>query len=162
MSLATLVLLALVLGRSSAASAQAGTACIVAKIVDGDTFYCRDGVKVRPIGFDTPERGQGEIYALARAALRRLADVGDTVRLELDVDPTDRYGRRLAWVWRDSVLINEAMIAGGWGMLYTVPPNVRYTRRLEIAQQEARAAGAGLWGRAGFVCPPGAHRRRQC
>lgn len=142
--------------------AQSAESCVVARIVDGDTFYCRDGLKVRPIGFDAPERGQGEIYGLSRDALARLLEPGDTVRLEHDVAQMDRYGRRLAWVWRDTLLVNEAMVAGGWGLLYTVSPNVKYVSRLEAAQRRARESGAGLWANAGFTCPPSAHRRREC
>jgi micrococcal nuclease len=130
--------------------------------VDGDTFDCAGGARVRPIGIDTPERSQGQIYALARDALRAHAGIGDTVMLEWDASRRDRYGRLLAWVWRDSVLVNEAMVAGGWAVLYTVPPNVRYVSRLEEAQRSARARGAGLWARDGFACPPAAARRKEC
>lgn len=131
-------------------------------LVDGDTFDCAGGARIRPIGIDTPERSQGEIYALAREALRTYADVGDTVALEWDVTRRDRYGRLLAWVWRDSVLVNEAMVSEGWAILYTVPPNVRYVARLEAAQHTARERRAGLWARDGFACPPSAARRGAC
>jgi endonuclease YncB( thermonuclease family) len=47
-------------------------------------------------------------------------------------------------------------------MLYTVPPNVKYAGRLERAQQEERAARAGLWSTGGFECPPRAWRRQEC
>jgi micrococcal nuclease len=141
---------------------QARQACVVSQVVDGDTFRCAGGGRVRVIGIDAPERDQGEIYALSRTALGMLAAEGDTVELEWDAARTDRYGRLLAWVWRDSVLVNEAMVAGGWAMLYTVPPNVRYVERLERAQRTARRAGAGLWGRDGFTCPPASHRRGDC
>ena len=136
--------------------------CIVTHIVDGDTFDCAGGGRIRPIGIDTPERGQGEIYLLARDALRALAGVGDTVELEWDVARRDRYGRLLAWVWRDSVLVNEAMVAGGWAVLHTVPPNVRHVARLEAAQRAARERGVGLWGRNGFACSPPAFRQGRC
>src|SRR5690606_8649664 len=142
--------------------AQSRQPCVIARVVDGDTFHCADGLKVRPIGFDTPERGQGEIYVRAREELRAIANVGDTVALERDVTLTDRYGRRLAWVWRDTVLVNEAMVAGGWGVLLTIPPNVRYVTRLEAAQRAARESGAGLWATNGFECTPAAYRRRAC
>jgi micrococcal nuclease len=134
----------------------------VSRVVDGDTFDCASGVRIRPIGIDSPERSQGEIYALARDALRVYADVGDTVTLEWDAARRDRYGRHLAWVWRDSLLVNEAMVAEGWALLATVPPNVRHVARLEAAQRSARARLAGLWARDGFACPPGAARRRAC
>jgi micrococcal nuclease len=136
--------------------------CRVDRVADGDTFYCRDGRKVRLIGIDTPELAQGADGRLAREALRRLLPEGRAVRLELDAAARDRYGRVLAHVWAGDRLVNEAMVRGGWAMLYTVPPNVRYVRRLETAQQEARAAGAGLWKHGGFACPPIEFRRGRC
>jgi micrococcal nuclease len=142
--------------------AQSREPCVVAHIVDGDTFDCIGGARIRPIGIDTPERNQGEIYALARDALRIYADVGDTVLLEWDAARRDRYGRLLAWVWRDSVLINEAMVGEGWAILHTVPPNVRHVARLEAAQHRARERRAGLWAQDGFACTPAAARRRAC
>jgi micrococcal nuclease len=84
------------------------------------------------------------------------------VRLERDVAPRDRYGRELAHVWSGSRLVNEALVLEGWAMLYTVPPNVKYAERLERAQKQARAAGAGLWASGGFGCAPAAYRRGEC
>jgi endonuclease YncB( thermonuclease family) len=57
-----LVVLALPrLAESSAADAsEQDDRCVVAQFVDGDTFRCGDGRKVRLIGVDTPENGQGE------------------------------------------------------------------------------------------------------
>ena len=136
--------------------------CRVARVADGDTFYCRDGRKVRLIGIDTPELAQGRIGDESRRALARLLPADAAVRLELDAAPRDRYGRTLAYVWRGDRLVNEAMVRDGWAVLYTVPPNVRYARRLERAQQEARARRAGLWGVGGFDCAPSAYRRRDC
>jgi micrococcal nuclease len=136
--------------------------CRVERVADGDTFYCRDGRKIRLIGIDTPELAQGGDGRLALEALRRLLPQGRAVRLELDVAPRDRFGRTLAHVWAGGRLVNEAMVRGGWAVLYTVPPNVRYVRRLETAQQAARAARAGLWQHGGFDCPPADFRRGRC
>jgi micrococcal nuclease len=82
--------------------------------------------------------------------------------LEADVAPTDRYGRQLAYVWVGTTFVNEAMVRDGWAVLYTVPPNVKYAPRLERAQKEARARGAGLWVERGFECPPSDFRRDRC
>ncbi len=136
--------------------------CVVERIADGDTFTCRGRVRVRLIGIDTPELAQGEPGRRARAALARLIPPGTSVRLEHDVSARDRYGRELAHVWHGSRLINEALIREGWAMLYTVPPNVKYAGRLERAQKEARAEGAGLWSSGGFGCAPAAYRRGEC
>jgi micrococcal nuclease len=131
-------------------------------VVDGDTFYCRDGRKVRLIGVDSPEMAQGSPGRAARDGLRRMLHAGRAARLESDLTPTDRYGRVLAWVWAGGTLVNEAMVRQGWAMLYTVPPNVKYVERLERAQKKARAERAGLWNGTTFECPPSRFRRREC
>ena len=147
---------------SCAARAQVGEGCVVAQVVDGDTLRCADGTRVRLIGIDAPERDQGPSFTLARAALARLAPVRTSIRLERDAARIDRYGRRLAHAWRGDTLINEALVRGGWAVLYTLPPNVKYARRLEAAQRRARQEGQGLWADGGFDCAPSAHRRREC
>jgi micrococcal nuclease len=136
--------------------------CVVARVVDGDTFSCRDGRKVRLLGIDTPELGQGEPGRQAHAALRHLLPLGTTVRLERDVASRDRFGRELAYVWTGARMVNESLVRQGWAMLYTLPPNVKHAGRLERAQKEARAARAGLWESDGFECSPVAWRRREC
>lgn len=142
--------------------AQKRSPCVVERVVDGDTFDCVGGPRVRPIGFDAPERGQGEAYRQATTAFERWVAPGDTVQLELDVRPRDRYGRQLAWVWRADTLVNEQMLAGGWAMLYTLPPNVRYVERLRDAERAARESRAGFWDGSVFECPPSAFRRGAC
>jgi micrococcal nuclease len=141
---------------------QQDETCVVATVIDGDTFRCRDGARVRLIGIDAPERSQGDAYQTSREALGRMAGPGDTVRLERDVAPRDRFGRELAWAWRDSTLLSEAMVAQGYAILFTVPPNVKYVERIAEAQRRARAAGAGLWATNDFGCAPSDRRRRRC
>jgi micrococcal nuclease len=136
--------------------------CVVSHIVDGDTFYCQDGDKVRLIGIDSPEREQHPFGDQARRALLQLIPPGTAVRLQRDVAPNDRYGRVLAYVWIDSTLVNETMVKDGWAVLYTVPPNIKYANRLGRAQKEARARRSGLWSGSGFECLPGDFRRGRC
>jgi micrococcal nuclease len=139
-----------------------GRPCTVSRVVDGDTFYCADGLKVRLIGLDAPERAQGRAGREATAGLRRLLPVGTQLRLELDVTPRDRYRRTLAYAWRDSVLVNERLIREGWAFLLTVPPNVKYVDRFEQAQRAARTEKAGLWREPGLACPPRDWRAARC
>ena len=162
----TLALLA-ALALPSCGSARPSTAsdeppCVVGRISDGDSFHCADQRRVRLIGIDTPELGQGEPGRQAQEALRRLLPKGTTIRLERDVSPRDQYRRELAYVWVGPRLVNESMVREGWALLYTVPPNVKYAERLERAQKEARAARAGLWKSGGFACSPSAWRKREC
>ncbi|MGH7545966.1 MAG: DUF4105 domain-containing protein [Gemmatimonadota bacterium] len=136
--------------------------CVVARIVDGDTFQCRDGVRVRPIGMDAPELSQRPFGQEARAALERMIPVGTRVRLERDVELQDRYGRLLAYVWKDTRMVNWAMVRDGYAVLLTIPPNVQYVDDFREAQRAAREAGAGLWAEQGFLCLPADRRRRRC
>jgi micrococcal nuclease len=149
-------------GSAPAPASARPVSCVVEWVVDGDTFTCRDGRKVRLLGIDTPELGQGQPGRQAHAALRRLLPLGATVRLEREVAPRDRFGRELAYVWTGARLVNESLVREGWAMLYTLPPNVKHAGRLERAQKEARAARAGLWESGGVECSPVAWRRREC
>lgn len=147
---------------SCAPAPAAALDCRVDRVVDGDTFYCADGRKVRLIGVDTPELAQRPEGRRAWDALRRLLPRGRVVRLELDVAARDRYGRTLAYVWAGDRLVNETMVRDGWAVLYTVPPNVRYVRRFERAQEQARAGRAGLWEQGGLNCAPSDFRQGRC
>jgi micrococcal nuclease len=137
--------------------------CTVTLVVDGDTVDCADGARVRLLMIDAPERDQGPYGAMAARALRQLVPVGTHATLELDVQPRDRYGRLLAYLYtRDGRMANEEMVRAGYALLYTYPPNVRHVERMRAAQQGAKAARRGLWSTSAFECPPAAHRRRAC
>lgn len=136
--------------------------CVVRRVADGDSFRCSDGRRVRLIGIDSPERDQRPFGSKAQQALLGILPPGSRVMLEYDVGLNDRYGRLLAYAWTGSTLVNEAMVRGGWAVLYTVPPNVKYAERFRRAQNEARTRGAGLWAERGFDCLPTDFRRRRC
>jgi micrococcal nuclease len=149
-------------GQPRLAEHPPGLMCQVERISDGDSFYCQGGKRVRLIGIDTPELDQGELGRASRESLRRMMPVGSHVRLETDVRPDDQYGRTLAYVWRDSVMINRKMIREGWAVLFTVPPNIRHVDQLQAAQDSAQVERSGHWGTNGFSCQPSQRRRGEC
>lgn len=116
------------------------------RVIDGDTIEVLVGERVRYIGIDTPELRPSEAGAEAATAANRRLVEGRVVRLEMDVQPRDRYGRLLAYVWVGDLLVNEELVRLGYAQVSTYPPNVRYQERLLAAEREARAAGRGLWG----------------
>jgi micrococcal nuclease len=137
-------------GTASATSALEGP---VVRIVDGDTIHVQVGdriEKVRYIGVNTPEvhHPRKGVERGGRDAVRVNRDLvgGRTVRLELDVQERDRYGRLLAYVWVGGVMVNEEMVRLGYAQVMTVPPNVRYQQRFLSREREARESGRGLWG----------------
>jgi len=141
--------------------------CKVKKVVDGDTFHCAingDEITVRLIGVDTPESKPNpkakrdvektgipmeEMIKMGKEAAeftKRLIPPGTTVKLETDVQITDKYGRVLAYAWLpDGRMLNEVLVREGYAQVYTVPPNVKYQELFLSAQREAREKGKGLW-----------------
>lgn len=122
---------------------------LVTRVIDGDTIELSNGEKVRYIGVDTPElhHPQKEVEYYAREAYeanRRLVE-GKRVRLELDVEERDRYGRILAYVYIDGLMVNEWLVANGYARVATFPPNVKYAERFLQLEREARQAKIGLW-----------------
>jgi len=128
---------------------------LVVKVVDGDTIHVRVDErveKIRYIGVNAPEvhhptRGEEPGGREASDANRRLVG-GRHVRLELDVQSRDRYGRLLAYVWVGDTMVNAELVRQGYAQVMTVPPNVRYQRLFLDLQRDARQAGRGLWRRA--------------
>jgi micrococcal nuclease len=137
---------------SSPASDSSAGSVVVTRVVDGDTVEVDSGgrvVDVRMIGVDTPESvapGQPvECFARRASEFTERSLQGRRVRLEFDVQRTDRYGRTLAYVWLDGRLFNEVLLARGYAVLMTVPPNVRYADRFLAAYRHARERGRGVW-----------------
>jgi micrococcal nuclease len=125
-------------------------------VVDGDTIRVQaEGREeaVRYIGVDTPESVQPgepvECFGKAAGAANRRLVEGERVRLVDDVEATDRYGRRLAYVYRarDGLFVNAELVRRGFATPLTVPPNVAHEAEFARLAREARRAGAGLWSR---------------
>jgi micrococcal nuclease len=130
-------------------------------IYDGDTIKVAGVGKVRLLGIDTPEReasdkdrffvklgGNGKtLRRIAGEALRfNIATVkGKEVRLTLDHEKRDAYGRLLAYVTLpDGRLLNRLLLEKGYAVVYR-----RYAFRLKAeflaAEAGARRAKVGLW-----------------
>ena len=144
------VLLAPVLG--VAASAHRVVEAEVVRVVDGDTIRVRiaDRIeKVRYIGVNAPElhhpRRGAEPGGREAAEVNREIVSGHHVRRELDVRERDRYGRLLAYVWIDDVMVNAELVRRGYAQVMTVPPNVRYQSLFLSLERTARETGRGLW-----------------
>jgi micrococcal nuclease len=130
---------------------------VVGSITDGDTFRTEGGERVRLIGVDTPEPDQDACFAAeATAALAGMIPPGTPVRLVADVDPVDRYGRTLAYVYRDGdgLFVNRELAAIGVAVQLTVAPNVAMAEEIGAAVAEAREAGRGLWSGCPSEAPP--------
>lgn len=155
---------------------------LVIKVIDGDTIELENGERVRLIGIDTPEMYESDklfrdvrrtgqdirtIQKMGREAYeftKQLCE-GKKVRLELDLEKKDKYGRLLAYAYIDlgrvdllpllgyhytyeqgtSIFVNATIIKSGFAYTMTIPPNVKYADLFRKLYQEARENKRGLW-----------------
>lgn len=121
----------------------------VSKVIDGDTIHLTDGRKVRLIGVDTPELdhryGNHDDYAVA-ARLRLKSLAGQTIYWQAGIEPEDRYGRKLYYLFtKDRVSISSQLLSAGLGYRVAIPPNLNYQSCFDQAELDARLAKRGLW-----------------
>jgi micrococcal nuclease len=122
----------------------------VVSVTDGDTLRVRldpggEVETVRLIGIDAPEADEC-FGAVATAELERLVGSG-VVGLTIDVSDRDRFGRLLRHVWTDAGrLAGEELVRSGHAIARVFPPDTGEAARLAVAQDDAEAAGRGLWG----------------
>ncbi|MCI0530883.1 MAG: thermonuclease family protein [candidate division Zixibacteria bacterium] len=113
------------------------------RVIDGDTIVLSNGERVRYIGVDTPERDE-PFYLIARKFNRDLVE-GRQIRIELDIQERDRYGRLLGYVYVDTLFVNATLVRDGMAVVATYPPNVKYVSLFTSLQKQARSNGLGLW-----------------
>ena len=127
----------------------------VDRIVDGDTLVAIvDGERerVRLLGIDTPEsvaeNRPDQCYGEESSEyLKSLLPEGSDITLILDEEARDQYDRLLAYVVRssDALFINLDLIEQGYAGVLIYDPNDHYESLFRSAEQDAIAAGAGLW-----------------
>ena len=125
--------------------AQAQQSCLVVGITDGDTLKARCGapgayeqVTVRISEIDAPEKAQ----PFGERSKQSLSDLCFQTQAIISSTKTDRYGRTVARVecnGKDVALHQAEHGMAWWYVKYGTDQAVR------VAEQEARAARAGLW-----------------
>lgn len=127
------------------------------EVVDGDTFVMSNGLSIRLIGIDAPNRGQPN-YETSRQFLTSLLAPRNPdeersslinqkpLTLEYDGYQDDKYGRVIAYVWISCVenivefchgekaLVNEIMVKKGFAkkMVYSQRKKLKYDDLLTV------------------------------
>jgi endonuclease YncB( thermonuclease family) len=128
----------------------AGIILTVKHVIDGDTVIAATGEKVRYVGIDTAELASEERPAQffaeeAKKANKEMVE-GKTIRLELDVEKTDKHGRLLAYIFlKDGTFVNAKLIEKGYARAYFIPPNIKYYSQFKKLEKEAMKDRKGLW-----------------
>jgi micrococcal nuclease len=117
---------------------------------DGDTIVLADGRNVRYIGINAPEIDHGSLkaepYGYKAKNFNKKMVLSKMIRLELDKERYDQYGRLLAYIFlKDGKFVNKAMIEHGYAYLLSQRPNVRYYKVMLHSQRNAMSAKLGIW-----------------
>ena len=126
----------------------------VVRVVDGDTLiidYNGTEERVRLIGVDTPEsvhpdKEKNTEFGTTASNFSKDLLTDKYVKIELDVQERDQYGRLLAYIYLDDVMVNKLLLQEGYAKVATYPPNVKYVDDFTAIQEEARNNKKGLWG----------------
>ncbi len=135
----------------------------VVHVVDGDTIVVnidnRD-VTVRLYGIDTPEtvKPNTPVACYGTEASDHTKQLLTGRRVTLKPDPTqdrvDKYGRTLAYVWRDDGLfVNLDLVENAFAREYTYKNPYQYQSQFRSLEATAKANHAGLWNP--LACPFG-------
>lgn len=117
---------------------------LIIKVLDGDTILSSTGDKIRYIGINAPEKGQP--FSNESTKLNEALVLNKTVNLKYDVQTKDRYGRILAYVFINGVLVNGEIVKKGLAVSETIQPNVSYQKEFLDGQKYARENCFGMWG----------------
>lgn len=125
-------------------TAPQGMTVEVQKVISGQTLEItttnRQTMRVRLIGIDAPDLRQQPWGQAAKASLEAMLS-GKRAVIELETQP-DEFGRRLAYIWRDRILVNEQLVKQGY-VLATAQG--KYAPKLIRAQEWARLMERGIW-----------------
>jgi len=123
-----------------------GKEVTVSFVLDGDTIAITEGERIRYLGIDTPERNEPFFREATEFNRMLLRDK----RITIDIckeEPKDKYGRLLAWVYADNILVNLKLIQNGYAKVLSIPPCIssKKARTLKKGQLEAVRKGLGIW-----------------
>ena len=127
-------------------------------IYDGDTAYFSPGFlgenRVRFIGIDTTEMGSGTLAIAARNYVASLLSHATTIYLQHDPasGTVETYGRSLALVWADGVLVNYQIVLMGYSQNNyqdstnaLIFNNINLSTWMTNAEKYAKANQLGVW-----------------
>lgn len=114
----------------------------VINVVDGDTFDIDDGNRIRLALIDAPEYPKGCYSSQAKDRLKNLL-LGKEISFE--VLKKDNFGRILAFVFLNDLLINKVLVAEGYAFYSPLNQQTKYDVELIQTEKEAKEAKRGIW-----------------
>lgn len=126
----------------------------VLRVVDGDTLLLEFArTRVRLQGVDAPETVKENVAVqdwgpeATEYTRNFVREAGGRVRIEVDGEGVDQYGRGLVFVWHGDRLLNEELVREGLARAKLAYDYSQAKKnRLRAAQSDAERHGRGLWG----------------
>jgi len=123
----------------------------VVRVVDGDTIIVHlhgQDERVRLIWIDAPEsvHPTRPVEPFGEEASQFMKDLleNQSVLLEMDVQERDMYGRLLAYVRLNEVMVNNLLLEKWLAQVSTRPPNVKYVDLFTATQSASIEASNGM------------------
>ena len=117
-----------------------GKTYTVTRIIDGDTVELENGMKVRLLGINTPEKGR----PYSTEAAEFLKSLVLNKKVEIKSYGADMYGRILGYLFVKKNNVNELILGNGFANLYYYDKD-EYYNELKYAEKFARENGLGIW-----------------
>jgi len=127
-------------------------------VADGDTITVlrdKQPQKIRLYGIDCPEKRQ----PFGKRAKQFTSELVFGKVVEVEPVTVDRYGRTVAFVQVENVLVNEELIREGLGWVYVRYCKLPLCAEWQGLQLAAQNEKRGLWGHTGEI-PPWEYRRQ--
>jgi len=115
----------------------------VDRVIDGDTFIIKDqaGRQIRLMSVNAPEDG----LCGSLEATEKLKELVANKKVRIEGEINDHFGRLLALVYVDDVLINEQMILSGWARFTSTAS--KESEKLKLAFNKAKEEKLGVFGK---------------
>ncbi len=139
-------------------SSQRYEQATVLEVLDGDSIMVKtdkhkEGIKVRLLGIDAPEKASNIFQSdqrFARQAMRYVEEKlppHTKIYLEYDRQKWDQFGRLLAYIYinKTGKSINSDLIRNGYAFAKEHKRNKRYQKNFERLQEQAKRYQLGLW-----------------
>ncbi len=114
----------------------------VTRVIDGDTFDADNSERYRLYEIDAPEYPKG---CLGEEAKNRLENLILNKTMAIKSLRKDNFGRILALVYGDNLLINEVLVEEGYAYFVKDKTIVATSLTIEKAQEKAKLTHRGVW-----------------
>lgn len=115
---------------------------VVKNVVDGDTIDTSDGERIRLYEINAPEYPKD---CLGIDAKTRMEELVFNKKIQYEKIGKDNFGRILAYVFVDKLLINEVMTEEGLAYFLKGKTITENSLSVERSQDKAKLAGRGVW-----------------